>query len=52
MNEIVLNNKKNGMAALFVTILLYIASIAASIFGAVCFENGSYPIPSDRKSVV
>ena len=38
MNEIVLNNKKNGMAVLIVEILLYLASTAGMIYGAI-LEN-------------
>ena len=33
MKEIVLNNKKNGMAALLLTILLYLAAVALMILG-------------------
>ncbi len=35
MNEIVLKNKKNGMAVLLLTLLLYIAAIGGIIYGAV-----------------
>ena len=38
MNEIVLKNKKNGMAVLIVEILLYLASTAGMIYGAI-LEN-------------
>ena len=33
MNEIVLKNRKNGMAALLLTILLYLAAIVGLVFG-------------------
>ena len=46
MKEIILSNKKNGMAALLITTLLYLISIGLAIFGGICFENGKYPIPS------
>ena len=38
MNEIILKNKKNGMAVLIVEILLYLASTAGMIYGAI-LEN-------------
>ena len=38
MNEIVIKNKKNGMAVLIVEILLYLASTAGMIYGAI-LEN-------------
>ena len=41
MKEIVLNNKKNGMAVLLLTILLYLAGIAAMILGGIFgFDKG------------
>ena len=46
MKEIVLNNKRNGMAALFITLLLYIAGFAAVIFGALHMENEISVVPS------
>ena len=39
MNEIVLNSKKNGMSALFITVLFYLASVALTIFGAIGLEG-------------
>ena len=43
MNEIVLKNKKNGMAMLILTIVLYLAGIAAAIFGGISSETGIIP---------
>ena len=41
MKEIVLNNKKNGMAVLLLTVLLYLAGIAAMILGGIFgFDKG------------
>ena len=41
MKEIVLNNKKNGMAVLLLTILLYLAGITAMILGGIFgFDKG------------
>ena len=40
MNEIVLNNKKNGMAVLLLTILLYLAGIALMILGGIYGIDG------------
>ena len=39
MKEIVLNNKKNGMAALFAISLFYLAAIGLTIFGAIVLEG-------------
>lgn len=39
MKEIILNNKRNGMAALLLTVVLYVASIAVFVFGAVALET-------------
>ena len=41
MKEIVLNNKKNGMAMLFLFILLYLAGLALVIFGGVLLDDGA-----------
>lgn len=41
MTEKVLNNKKNGMAVLLLTILLYIASIVGCVFGGMMLEEGN-----------
>lgn len=40
MKEKVLDNKKNGMPVMLLTIVLYIAAIAGTIFGAVQLEEG------------
>lgn len=40
MKEIILKNKKNGMAALIITSLLYLAFVALFIIGAVMLETG------------
>ena len=41
MKEIVLNNKKNGMAMLLLIVLLYLAGVAAMILGGIFgFDNG------------
>ncbi len=40
MKEIVLNNKKNGMAVLLLTILLYLAAIFCTVFGGVQMDAG------------
>lgn len=41
MKEIVLNNKKNGMAVLLLTVLLYLAGVAAMILGGIFgFDKG------------
>ena len=39
MTEKILNKKKNGMIALILTSLVYIAGIVALIYGAVLIEN-------------
>ncbi len=44
MNEIILSKKKNGMAVLLLTILLYAVAIVGVIFGALMIENGGLPI--------
>lgn len=44
MKEIVLNNKKNGMAVLLLTSLLYLLAIAGCIFGGIMIENGGLPL--------
>ena len=40
MKEIVLNNKKNGMAMLFLFILLYLAGVALVVLGGVLMDGG------------
>lgn len=39
MKEIILSNKKNGMAVLLITILLYLAGIAACILGGILIDS-------------
>ncbi|MDD6237176.1 MAG: SPFH domain-containing protein [Clostridiales bacterium] len=39
MKEIVLSNKKNGMAVLLITILLYLAGIAACVFAGFLIDS-------------
>ena len=41
MKEIVLNNKKNGMAMMLLFILLYLAAIGAIIAGAILLDRGA-----------
>lgn len=43
MTEKVLHKRKNGMAALIVISLLYLAALAATVWGAVLLEGGSAP---------
>ena len=43
MKEIVLNNKKNGMLALFVITLCYLVSIGLVVFGAIYMDNNILP---------
>lgn len=43
MNEIVLSNKKNGMAVLLLTALLYIAAIGLTIFSGISLDEGTLP---------
>lgn len=40
MNEKILTTKKNGMAALFITLLLYLVAVAGFIFGITYSEEG------------
>ena len=44
MNEKILNNRKNGMPAMIVTILLYAAAIAGCIFGGIALDQGNSPV--------
>ncbi len=44
MNEIILNKKKNGMAVLLLSIVLYLAALAATVYGGIMFENGKSPV--------
>ncbi len=43
MKEIVLENKKNGMSALVITSLFYIAAVALAIFGGMSLDYGYVP---------
>lgn len=43
MNEIVLKNKKNGMAVLCCTIALYLIAAAATVLSGVFMESGAIP---------
>ncbi len=43
MNEIIISKRKNGMAALLLTGILYIASIVGCAFGGIMMENGGNP---------
>ena len=40
MKEIVLNNKKNGMSVLLLTVLLYLAAIFCTVFGGIQMDQG------------
>ena len=44
MSEKILSKRKNGMAVLFLTVLLLIAAMAGTIFGAVVLENNGTPV--------
>ncbi len=39
MNEIILSNKKNGMAVLLITILMYLLAIAVCVFGGFLIDG-------------
>ena len=41
MQEIILKNKKNGMAMLLLWLVLYIAAVVGFVFGCVLLEGGS-----------
>lgn len=43
MQEKILSNKKHGMLVLFLTILLGLASIAGTVFGAIIMDNNETP---------
>ena len=43
MEERVIGKRKNGMAIMFLTIVLYFAAIAAAIYGGIRLENGGSP---------
>ena len=40
MNEIILSKRKNGLAVAIILVLLYLAGLAATIYGAIEMENG------------
>jgi len=40
MNEILLNNKKNGMSVLLLSVALYLAAIGLVILGGISMDNG------------
>jgi regulator of protease activity HflC (stomatin/prohibitin superfamily) len=44
MKEIVLNNKKHGMAVMLCTILLYLVAIAGCIWGGMLIDAGKTPV--------
>ena len=44
MNEKILNNRKNGMPVMIVTVLLYAAAIAGCIFGGIAVDHGNSPV--------
>ncbi|MCI9439732.1 MAG: SPFH domain-containing protein [Ruminococcus sp.] len=44
MKEIVLTNKKNGMAMLLLTLLLYIAAIAGCVIGGIIIAHKGLPV--------
>lgn len=44
MKEKILNNKKNGMAVLLLSVLIYIAAIAGTIFGGFLADDGKSPV--------
>ena len=44
MTEKIYTTKKNGLAVLFLTILVLIASIAGIVFGGICMENDEFAL--------
>lgn len=44
MQEKILQTKQNGMAALLLTIIVYLAAIAGTIYGAIIMDTGSSPV--------
>lgn len=44
MSEKILSNRKNGMAIMLLTIILYLAAIAGTIIGSVIVSDGGLPI--------
>ena len=44
MEEKIYTSKKNGMAVLIITSLLYAAAVAGTIFGGIMMEDGKSPV--------
>ncbi|WP_458863269.1 SPFH domain-containing protein [Acidaminobacterium chupaoyuni] len=44
MNEKILNNKKHGMAALLLTVALYLLAVVGCILGGMALEKGASPV--------
>ncbi|MGM9596906.1 MAG: SPFH domain-containing protein [Eubacteriales bacterium] len=44
MEEKIYTSKKNGMAVLIITSLLYVAAVAGTIFGGIMMEDGKSPV--------
>lgn len=44
MKEIILKNKKNGMTVLLLSLLIYAAAIAGTVFGGFMVEDGKNPV--------
>ena len=44
MQEKVLSTRKNGMAVMILTILLYCLAIVGAIFGGIALERGGNPV--------
>ena len=43
MNEIIITKRKNGMAVLIITVLLYLAAIVGVVFGGIMMDKGKNP---------
>lgn len=52
MKEVVLNKKKNGMAVMLLTIVLYLLAIGATITGAILLESGSSSLVTTIGAIV
>lgn len=44
MKEKILNNNKNGMLIMLLTLLLYLAGVGGCVFGGIIISNGGLPI--------
>ena len=44
MQEKVISKRKNGMAVMILTILLYCLAIVGAIFGGIALERGGNPV--------